>query len=168
MPKAIPTPPPAAVTPDAAVVNAPRPIPMETASVPVPMPPVETQASTAPKVESPMALPSLPSMVEGKRPPSILPLDKPVGTSATPPNPTPLDPAPVVTEAPVVLPETPAAGLPVPSLPTFEIPKRVASGGKPEDAAGAAPKPTTVTSPTPLILPPLPLDPVDAGVGAEK
>lgn len=155
---------PLATTPDAVIAEAPKPIPTNTDAVPVPMP-VESKAAPATDKSAPLILPNLPRptpLADGKRPPSVLPLDKPVGTSASPPNPTPLEPPEAVTEAPTTLPEPPVGSLPVPPLPTFEIPKRLARDVKPDAAAGEAPKPTTVSGPTPIILPPLPLDPVDA------
>jgi len=150
------------------VTDAPRPIPSNQAT-PIPMPitpPADSKAVVPPPKDDVIALPQLPtpgSQLATKRPPSLLPYDKAIGTSPTPPNPTPID----IEEKPGALPETPVGTLPVPPLPTFEL-KPIVRSSKPDSSTAEPPKPTKVTSPTPIVLPPLPLDPVDAGAGAGK
>jgi len=163
-----PVPPPTTPSVDAKVAEeAPRPIATNTAATPVPMPgtapALDAKTAAAPGGEEPIVLPTLPlppPLASSKRPPSVLPLDKPVGTSATPPNPTPVD-SPVAAETtPAPGPEAQAVGLPVPPLPMFEL-KRSTRDTKPDSSTAEPPKPTKVTSPTPIVLPPLPLDPLD-------
>ena len=175
-PKPVAPPAPAGALPkkeEPKVVDVPRPIPVNPEAAPVPMPlanatPPKAAASPGKSGEPPMVLPTLPSGVADKRPPSVLPLDKPVGTIATPPNPTPVE-QPSLTEAPAALPETQVGALPSPPLPTFELPKRTAvRDTKPDGSTGDAPKPSKSSSPKPIVLPPLPLDPVDQSAGAGK
>jgi hypothetical protein len=177
MPKPIPTESPAVPPTEPKVAaDAPRPIPMNNAATPVPMPvtPPTTDQKPLASKDDPLVLPTLPVpnsaplVPSNPRPPSALPLDKPVGTTATPPNPTPLDPPPTAEEKPAPLPEVKVGSLPAPPLPTFEL-KPTSRNAKPDSSMVEPPKPTKVTSPTPIVLPPLPLDPVDAtAAGASK
>ncbi|QDT54031.1 hypothetical protein Pan44_20580 [Caulifigura coniformis] len=172
MPTAIPTPPPGSTAEPKVAVDTPKPIPSNQSASPVPMPEEPRVAANTPdKVES-LVLPTLPAPGSGpsdpKRPPSALPIDKPVGLAATPPNPTPIDTPAATDEKPPVVPEVTVGALPVPPLPTFEISKGTKKkGSKPDAADELAPRPTTVSSPTPIVLPPLPLDPIDSSAAAE-
>jgi hypothetical protein len=153
-------------TAPAVAVDPPKPIPTNNDAAPVPMPepgtpPTAPIASPARAKDPAIALPTLPapsSIADAKRPPAI-PFKEPVGTSATPPSPTPVEPPAVPEQKPLVLPDVQLGGLPTP--PTFEMIKNPVRATKPADADTAAPKPTRVTGPTPIVLPPLPLDPVD-------
>jgi hypothetical protein len=137
----------------------PRPLPVNPAApVPAPMP----EPATAAKDE-PLTLPTLPvpggtPVVNGKRPPSALPIDQPIGITPNPPSPAPPDTG----GKPAPLPETVVGNLPVP--PTFEL-KPATRGIKPENSSAGPPKSTRVTSATPIVIPPLPLDELDAAAG---
>jgi hypothetical protein len=173
LPKSVQLAPPTAPT-DPKIADAPRPIPLNDAKpVPVPLPSSDPKTVAPPRdKDEPFVLPGLPlpgsqPALSSKRPPSVLPLDKPVGVAPTPPNPTPLD-TPITTEdKPAPLPATSIGSLPVPPLPTFEL-KRSSRNAKPDASSSEPPKPTKVTSPTPIVLPPLPADPLDATTAASK
>ena len=158
--------------PDTAVANdAPKPVPANPVLSPVPMPPADEKPSADKPLVSkdpatPLVLPTLPttpSVADTKRPPSALPFDKPVGTNSRPPIPTPVEtPEAIVSAEPAApLPETTVGNLPIPPLPTFEIPRKGFRDGKPSGSTEEAPKPTKVSAAKPIVLPPLPLDPVD-------
>ncbi|HVJ69370.1 MAG TPA: hypothetical protein VM510_15400, partial [Caulifigura sp.] len=102
-----PVTPPKKEEPQVVEGGAPRPIPANPGASPVPMPPANPSTAKGAPVpdkssDAPLVLPTLPTPtpVAEKRPPSVLPLDKPVGTTATPPSPMPIEP-PAVSEAPV-------------------------------------------------------------------
>jgi hypothetical protein len=176
-PKSVQPAPPTILPSVPLAVDAPRPLPMNDSAAPaMPLKPLETEPKTtaaSPDKDDALVLPTLPlpvsqplgtpPVVTSKRPPSVLPIDKPIGISPTPPSPTPPD----TDDKPTPLPETQIGNLPVPPLPTFEL-RRTAQGAKPDSSSSGPPRPTKVTSPTPIVLPPLPLDPIDVGAAASK
>jgi hypothetical protein len=124
-----------------------------------------------PKVEPPKEMPK-PSVAEAL--PPIPPLRSPElkGMATDKPKlPLPVDPPlspSLAAETPVPAP-LPAPAAVQPPTPTLKIALRSDDGdGKPSGAAADAPKATTVTQPTPIVLPPLPLDPIDQPAAGGK
>ncbi|OAI52457.1 hypothetical protein AYO47_06175 [Planctomyces sp. SCGC AG-212-M04] len=149
MPKTAPPSPKVPSPEPSVVVEPPRPLPINPAApVPAPMPEPKTASSDQPLTLPTLPIPGTAPVVNGKRPSPALPIDQPIGVSPAPPSPTP--------------PNTVVGNLPVP--PTFEL-KPTARGTKPDNSAAEPPRPTKVTSATPIVIPPLPLDEVDAAGG---